>query len=106
MNASELLTHKATLRREFEKDMAAIDRIIGQLNRANGCADEPPVNGKPTDAPRGQDATWLQNLRGPGRPGEMMAAMRDIVQKCPVPFSLVEIWDGLNTTYKGHQFTR
>ena len=104
MNASELLAHKETLRREFEKDIAAIDRIIGQLNRANGASEEAPKsNGTAADA---QQSDWLQNLRGPGRPGEMMAAIRDIILKCPIPFSLVEIWDGLNTTYPKHQYTR
>lgn len=111
MNASELLAHKETLRREFEKDMAAIDRIIGQLNRANGAggAEAVPINGKPTNAPRGQEKAWSQSTRGPGpgRPaGEMMAAIRNVARKCPVPFSINEIWDGLNVSYEGHQFTR
>ena len=107
MNASELLAHKETLRIEFEKDMAAIDRIIGQLNRANGGGTEASTaNGKATDAHGLGFGREEQNPRGPGRPGEMMSAIRDVIVHGSQEFSLAEIWSGLNARHHGHQFTR
>jgi hypothetical protein len=82
MNLTELLKYKDALRREYEKDMAAIDRIIDRLT---------PAGGTPDSLPGLLDEVRRKQGRPPG--GLIRAVRGAILKTHGKPFSLGEIAD-------------